>query len=71
LLPTEPKDLLLLFGGTIAAVNPKWVFIAPILAWACGISAAQSKIVAMPESLIIARDTFWDMGPPFNYYDLI
>jgi TonB family protein len=25
----------------------------------------------MPESLVIARDTFWDMGPPFDYYDLI
>lgn len=25
----------------------------------------------MPESLVIARDTFWDVGPPFSYYDLI
>ena len=25
----------------------------------------------MPESLVIARDTFWDMGPPLDYYDLI
>ena len=24
----------------------------------------------MPESLVIARDTFWDVGPPFDYYDL-
>jgi hypothetical protein len=34
-------------------------------------SAAQSKSAAMPESLVIARDAFWDIGPPFNYYDLI
>jgi len=25
----------------------------------------------MPDSLVIARDTFWDFGPPFHYYDLI
>jgi TonB family protein len=25
----------------------------------------------MPDSLVIARDTFWDFGPPFSYYDLI
>jgi hypothetical protein len=25
----------------------------------------------MPDSLVIARDTFWDIGPPFNYFDLI
>jgi hypothetical protein len=61
----------LLFGGTIAAENPKLVFVAAILVWACGISAAQSRSAAMPESIVIARDTFWDLGPPFNYYDLI
>jgi len=61
----------LLFGGTIAAVNPKRVIAAALMAWSCGISAAQSKIVPMPESLVIARDTFWDIGPPNEYYDLI
>jgi len=25
----------------------------------------------MPDSIVIARDTFWDFGPPFHYYDLI
>ena len=42
-----------------------------ILLLLCGICAAQSSSVGMPESLVIARDTFWDIGPPFNYYDLI
>src|SRR5271166_4822008 len=38
----------------------------------CGVvSFAQSKGAAMPDSLVIARDTIWDMGPPFDYYDLI
>ena len=38
----------------------------------CGaISSAQNKSVAMPDSLAIARDSFWDFGPPFSYYDLI
>jgi hypothetical protein len=37
----------------------------------CGVCRAQKKNVALPESLVIARDTFWDFGPPFNYYDLI
>ncbi|MGA2051301.1 MAG: energy transducer TonB, partial [Terracidiphilus sp.] len=37
----------------------------------CGFCAAQSGNVGMPDSLVIARDTFWDFGPPFNYYDLI
>ena len=71
MLPTESKDLRLLFGGTIAAVNPKLVFVAAILLWASGISEAQSKSAALPDSLVIARDTFWDMGPPNDYYDLI
>jgi TonB family protein len=52
-------------------VNPKGVFFIAILASACGLCAAQGKSVAMPDSLVIARDTFWDFGPPFNYYDLI
>jgi Gram-negative bacterial TonB protein C-terminal len=59
------------FGGTIAAVNPKGILVAAIMAWSCGTSAAQSGSVAMPDSLVIARDTFWDIGPPFSYYDLI
>jgi TonB family protein len=71
LLPTESKDLWLFFGGTMVAVNPKQALVVTILVWACCISAAQSKSASMPESLVIARDTFWDMGPPFDYYDLI
>ena len=41
-----------------------------ILVLECGTCAPQSKSVNAPESLVIARDTFWDFGPPFNYYDL-
>jgi len=37
----------------------------------CGICAAQNGNVGLPDSLVIARDTFWDFGPPFHYYDLI
>jgi hypothetical protein len=37
----------------------------------CGMSEAQSGIVGMPDSIVIARNTFWDFGPPFDYYDLI
>ena len=38
---------------------------------ACGVSSAQKTSVALPESLVIARDAFWDMGPPNDDYDLI
>ncbi len=71
MLPTELKNVRLVFGGTIAAVNPKRVLVATIMAWSCGISAAQSRSVAIPDSIVIARDTFWDMGPPNDDYDLI
>ena len=71
MLPTEPKDLRLFFGGTIAGVNPRHALVVAILVSACSISAAQSKSAAMPEGIVIARDTFWDFGPPFSYYDLI
>jgi TonB family protein len=37
----------------------------------CGICAAQRGNVSLPDSLVITRDTFWDFGPPFSYYDLI
>jgi len=37
----------------------------------CGACAAQTGSISIPDSLVIARDTFWDIGPPFNFYDLI
>jgi len=37
----------------------------------CYSSWAQKTNPDMPDSIIIARDTFWDFGPPFHYYDLI
>jgi TonB family protein len=52
-------------------VNRKRVLILAILAWACGTTAAQSTSAALPETIVIARETFWDMGPPLDYYDLI
>jgi TonB family protein len=55
----------------IAAMIQKSYQCAGILLLLCGICPAQSASVGMPDSLVIARDTFWDIGPPFNYYDLI
>ncbi len=51
-------------------MNPKLTFVVAIIIGACGTSAAQSNSATLPESLVIARDTFWDVGPPFDYYDL-
>jgi hypothetical protein len=44
---------------------------AGIVLLICGVCHAQSAKAGMPDSLVIARETFWDFGPPFNYYDLI
>jgi len=52
-------------------VNQRHIQLPALLLLVCGISAAQNKNTAMPDSLVIARDTFWDFGPPFSYYDLI
>ena len=38
---------------------------------ACFTAEAQKAKVAMPDSLVIARDEFWDFGPPLSYYDVI
>jgi TonB family protein len=37
----------------------------------CGIGAAQSAKVGMPDSIVIARHTFFDIGPPFDFYEVI
>lgn len=37
----------------------------------CCAASAQKASVAIPDRLVVARDEFWDFGPPFNYYDLI
>ena len=42
-----------------------------ILLLACIAAAAQKHGPPSPDSLEIARDAFWDIGPPFSYYDLI
>jgi len=42
-----------------------------IFLFGCGICTAQGPNVEMPDRIVIARDTFWDFGPPFSYYDLI
>ena len=55
----------------IAAMTWKSFQSAGIILLLCGSCAAQSGNVSMPDSLVIARDTFWDIGPPFNFYDLI
>jgi len=55
----------------IAAMILRSFQIAAIVLLLCGISEAQSGNVGMPDSIVIARNTFWDFGPPFDYYDLI
>lgn len=42
-----------------------------ILLLACMTATAQKQRPPLPDSVVIARDTFWDMGPPFSHYDLI
>jgi TonB family protein len=36
-----------------------------------GIAHAQITDSTFPDELVIARDTFWDFGPPFNYYEIL
>jgi len=52
-------------------VNPRITLYGAYFLLASTLCCAQKKSADMPDSLIIARDTFWDIGPPFDYYDLI
>jgi hypothetical protein len=36
-----------------------------------GIVHAQIPDTKFPDRILIARDTFWDFGPPFNYYEIL
>jgi hypothetical protein len=36
-----------------------------------GIVDAQLPDTKFPDRIVIARDTFFDFGPPFNYYDIL
>jgi TonB family protein len=36
-----------------------------------GIARAQPPDTKFPDRILIARDTFWDFGPPFNYYEIL
>ncbi|HTW77964.1 MAG TPA: energy transducer TonB [Terracidiphilus sp.] len=42
-----------------------------LMFFAIFVALAQKPNRPTPDSLVIARDTFWDMGPPLDYYDLI
>jgi TonB family protein len=42
-----------------------------ILLLLCGISLAQGSKVGMPDGLVIARHSFIDVGPPFDFYEVI
>jgi TonB family protein len=55
----------------IAAMNRKSFQIAGMVLVGCGLCAAQGAKVGMPDRLVIARHTFFDFGPPFDYYELI
>jgi len=48
--------------GIISAMIRKSFQCFGVLLLLCGFCAAQSSSVGMPESLVIARDTFWDIG---------
>ena len=37
----------------------------------CGICAAQNRNTGLPDSLVIARHSFIDVGPPFDFYEVI
>jgi len=58
-------------GDRIGAVNPQRAQCLAAVLLVYGISTAQKNSAPVPDRLVIARDTFWDFGPPFNYYDLI
>jgi TonB family protein len=36
-----------------------------------GIARAKPPDTKFPDRILIARDTFWDFGPPFNYYEIL
>jgi len=57
--------------GIIAAMMRRCFWFAGAVLFLFAACSAQKMPVEMPDSLVIARDTFWDFGPPFNYYDLI
>jgi TonB-like protein len=42
-----------------------------LLAIACGVAVAQTTRTQMPENLVIARHTFFDFGPPNDFYEVI
>jgi protein TonB len=62
----SPITFGLLLGRRLMAV-----LIAATLLTAFDACNAQRRSPELPESFVIARDTFWDFGPPFSYYDLI
>jgi hypothetical protein len=55
----------------VAAMIQKTIQCAGIVLLLGGICGAQRSTVEMPESLVIARHTFFDFGPPFDFYDVI
>jgi TonB family protein len=42
-----------------------------IAAMLCGVGSAQSTKVGMPDSLVVGRFSFIDIGPPFDFYEVI
>lgn len=49
----------------------KSIQVAGIFLIVCGFCSAQSAKVGIPDSLVIARHSFIDVGPPFDFYELI
>lgn len=52
-------------------MNPKTVLFFLLLGCRVTICAQQGKSTAFPDRIVIARTTYWDIGPPFDFYDLI
>jgi TonB family protein len=44
---------------------------AGVLLLLCGICAAQDAKIGIPEGLVVGRHSFIDVGPPFDFYEVI
>jgi TonB family protein len=55
----------------MAGMTPKGALCIGITLLVCGLSRAQDDHSKFPKSFVIASDSFIDVGPPFDYYELI
>jgi TonB family protein len=55
----------------IAAMMRTTLQSAGVFLLVCGICAAQTPTAAVPDDVVIGRHTFIDVGPPFDFYEVI